>query len=234
MDEKKTNPQIEVVDIDSLIPDDRNFNAGTDEGKQLIARSFREHGAGRSVLLDMNNRLVAGNKATDGAREAGIRKVIIVDTAPDELVAVRRKDVDLDTAEGRKMALLDNLTQQVSLAWDADEIQTVSSEIEGFDPSDYGFDPSQLEVAGIGDDPNAGADVNPDDFGDTFNLPDGEKSPFTQITFTLADAEAELIKGAIETIKQTEAYKSMETYGNNNSNGNAIYLIVKQWAEQRK
>lgn len=90
MDEKKTNPQIEVVDIDSLIPDDRNFNAGTDEGKQLIARSFREHGAGRSVLLDMNNRLVAGNKATDGAREAGIRKVIIVDTAPDELVAVRR------------------------------------------------------------------------------------------------------------------------------------------------
>jgi DNA modification methylase len=49
------------------------------------------------------------------------------------------------------MALLDNLTTQVNLAWDPSEINAVSSEIEGFDPSDYGFDPSQLEVAGIGD-----------------------------------------------------------------------------------
>lgn len=81
---------------------------------------------------------------------------------------------------------------------------------------------------------NAGEDVNPDDYGDEFTLPDGEKSPFQRITFILADAEAELIKGAIETIKQTDAFKSMETYGNDNSNGNAIYLIVKQWAEQRK
>jgi site-specific DNA-methyltransferase (adenine-specific) len=39
----------------------------------------------------------------------------------------------------------------VNLAWDPSEINAVSSEIEGFDPSDYGFDPSQLEVAGIGD-----------------------------------------------------------------------------------
>ena len=151
-DEKNRQPNIEVVDIDSLVADDQNFNRGTDEGKQLIARSFKQHGAGRSVLLDKNNRLVAGNKATEGARQAGIRRVIVVDTEGDEMVAVRRKDVDLDSAEGRKMALLDNLTQQVSLAWDADAIQTVSSEIEGFDPSDYGFDPSQLEVAGFGDD----------------------------------------------------------------------------------
>ena len=64
-DEKNRQPNIEVVDIDSLVADDQNFNRGTDEGKQLIARSFKEHGAGRSVLLDKNNRLVAGNKATE-------------------------------------------------------------------------------------------------------------------------------------------------------------------------
>ena len=157
-----------------------------------------------------------------------------METTGDELVAVKRTDIDIDSAEGRRMALLDNLTTQVNLAWDPSEIEAVSSEIDGFDPSDYGFDPSQLEVAGMGDDPNAGEDVNPDDFGDTFNLPDGEKSPFQRVAFIVADAEAELIKGAIETIKQTEDFKSMETYGNDNSNGNAIYLIVKQWAEQRK
>jgi hypothetical protein len=44
--------------------------------------------------------------------------VVIVDSDPDTLVAVRRKDVDLDTKEGREMAMLDNLTTQVNLAWD--------------------------------------------------------------------------------------------------------------------
>jgi DNA modification methylase len=43
------------------------------------------------------------------------------------------------------MALLDNLTTQVNLAWDPSEINAVSSEIEGFDPSDYGFDFMSLE-----------------------------------------------------------------------------------------
>ena len=42
------------------------------------------------------------------------------------------------------------------------------------------------------------------------------------------------MKNAIADIKQTEEYKYAETMGNENSNGNALYLIVMQWAEQRK
>jgi len=113
-------------------------------------------------------------------------------------------------------------------------LESISDQVEGFDVGDFGFEIDDLPQVVMPTDKNAGEDVNPDDYGDEFTLPEGDKSPFQQMTFTLADAEAELIKGAIETIKQTEAYKSMETYGNNNSNGNAIYLIVKQWAEQRK
>jgi hypothetical protein len=73
-----------------------------------------------------------------------------------------------------------------------------------------------------------------DDFGEDFNLPDGDKPPFQQMTFTLADEQAEQIKNAIADIKQTEEYKYAETMGNENSNGNALHLIVMQWAEQRK
>lgn len=73
-----------------------------------------------------------------------------------------------------------------------------------------------------------------DDFGEDFNLPDGDKPPFQQMTFTLADEQAEQIKNAIDDIKKTEEYKYAETMGNENSNGNALYLIVMQWAEQRK
>ena len=79
-----------------------------------------------------------------------------------------------------------------------------------------------------------GFDLNSDELGTDFNLPDGDKAPFQQMTFTLADEQAEQIKNAIDDIKQTEEYKYAETMGNENSNGNALYLIVMQWAEQRR
>ena len=69
---------------------------------------------------------------------------------------------------------------------------------------------------------------------DEFSLPDGDKEPFQQQTYTLADAQAEQIKNAIADIKKTEEYKYCETFGNENSNGNALYLIIMQWAEQRR
>ena len=79
-----------------------------------------------------------------------------------------------------------------------------------------------------------GFDIDADDLGEEFSLPDGDKAPFQQMTFTLADEQAEQIKNAIADIKQTEEYKYCETFGNENSNGNALYLIVMQWAEQRR
>lgn len=75
---------------------------------------------------------------------------------------------------------------------------------------------------------------NVEDLGDAFSLPDGDKSPFQQMTFTLADEQSIQIKNAIEEIKRTEEYKFVETMGNENSNGNALYLIIMQWAEQKK
>jgi ParB-like chromosome segregation protein Spo0J len=93
------------------------------------------------------------------------------------------------------------------------------------------WDNEQLEAWGL-DLP--GFDIDADELGDDFSLPDGDKAPFQQMTFTLADEQAEQIKNAIADIKATEEYKYAETMGNENSNGNALYLIIMQWAEQRK
>lgn len=79
-----------------------------------------------------------------------------------------------------------------------------------------------------------GFDIDAENLGEEFSLPDGDKAPFQQMTFTLADEQAEQIKNAIADIKKTEEYKYCETMGNENSNGNALYLIVMQWAEQKK
>ena len=140
----KNKKQTEVVDIRDIIPDDHNFNAGTEKGREMIEKSFRELGAGRSILLDKNNRIIAGNKSQQAAIATGITKVRIVDTEGDEIVAVRRRDVDLDSKLGRELAFADNATQQVSLAWDETELQAVQADVEGFDIADFGFDIEDL------------------------------------------------------------------------------------------
>jgi ParB-like chromosome segregation protein Spo0J len=93
------------------------------------------------------------------------------------------------------------------------------------------WDSEELEAWGLD---LVGFDVDSDDLGTDFSLPEGDKAPFQQMTFTLADEQAEQIKNAIADIKKTEEYKYAETMGNENSNGNALYLIVMQWAEQKK
>lgn len=64
---------------------------------------------------------------------------------------------------------------------------------------------------------------------DGFTLKDGDKEPFQQMTFTLADAQAERIK---EALKEVEVMDGTQ-YGNENSNGNALHQIVLEWAEQK-
>lgn len=111
-----------TIKIKDLIQDDHNFNLGTERGQELIVKSFKEFGAGRSVLVDKNNRLIGGNKAQLGALDAGLEDAIIVETTGDKLVVVKRNDIDLDSEKGRKMAMADNATQQANLEWNEDEI----------------------------------------------------------------------------------------------------------------
>ena len=155
-----------VIDIEELIQDDHNFNRGTEAGQKLMEESFSEHGAGRSILVDKNGKIIAGNKSQKAAIAAGIKKVRIIETTGDELIAVKRTDVDLDSKEGREMALQDNLTTQVNLAWDETELQTVMDEVEGFDPEQFGFDFEQ-QFSKAGTQATDEREASEDDFDET-------------------------------------------------------------------
>jgi hypothetical protein len=57
-------------------------------------------------------------------------------------------------------------------------------------------------------------------------LPDGDKQPFQQMTFTLADAQAGRVKAALEAAKQGGDFGDT---GNENSNGNALARIAEAY-----
>ena len=52
--------KIKKTKIEDLIPDDLNFNKGTQFGQSMIEKSLRTFGAGRSILLDKNNKISGG------------------------------------------------------------------------------------------------------------------------------------------------------------------------------
>ena len=130
--------------IESLIPDDKNFNKGTEFGDQLMDESLRKFGLGRSILLDKNDRIISGNKTAEKAAELGFENVLVVETDGNTLVAVKRKDVDLDSAKGREFALADNATGKANLAWDEEVIAEMATKFD-FNPDDWGVDVSMEE-----------------------------------------------------------------------------------------
>ena len=134
------------IDIKTLVQDDHNFNKGTEAGRKLMEKSFTELGAGRSILVDKDGRIIAGNKSQQAAIAAGIQKVRVIESDGSELIAVKRTDISLDSKEGRELALADNLTTQINLAWDEAELTSVAAQ-EGIDLPDWGLDPKELELA---------------------------------------------------------------------------------------
>lgn len=109
-------------DISELKFDDKNFNKHTQYGMGLLEKSLNQFGAGRSILVDKDNNIIAGNGIVEAAQNAGITKTKVIETDGTELVVVKRKDVALDSEEGRGMALADNATAAADLEWDKDTI----------------------------------------------------------------------------------------------------------------
>ena len=109
--------------ISELIPDDKNYNQGNEFGNSLIEKSLRKNGAGRSILIDKNNRIIAGNKTVENAASIGLEDLLIVESDGTKIIAVKRTDIDLDSKAGREMALADNATSKANIVWNHENLK---------------------------------------------------------------------------------------------------------------
>ena len=108
--------------LSELTPDHSNANRGTERGRYALEASLRKYGAGRSILIDRNGRIIAGNKTAETAADVGIDDVIVVQTDGRQVVAVQRTDLDLDSNEARELAYADNRVGQLDLDFDPAQI----------------------------------------------------------------------------------------------------------------
>jgi len=117
-----TQPK-EIKTIADLTPDGDNFNKHTEFGQKLLEDSLRKFGAGRSVLVDRNGNIIAGNSTTETAASIGMEDVEVVKTDGKKLVVVQRTDLDLDSPEGRELALADNMTALKGIDMDLNKVR---------------------------------------------------------------------------------------------------------------
>lgn len=96
--------------------DPNNARHHPQKNKDLIRRSLEESGGGRSILVDGDNIIRAGNGVYEQALNLGMN-VRVVEAAPDEIIAVKRPDLKGRAAE--RAALMDNRTAETS-EWDLD------------------------------------------------------------------------------------------------------------------
>lgn len=113
---KKNDVKVEIVPLTQLQLDNKNANLGTVRGRAMLDDSLSEDGAGRSVLTDMNGVAIAGNKTIETAVDRGFEEAIVVHTDGTRIVVVQRDDVEINSPQGRRMAVRDNRVSEVDLA----------------------------------------------------------------------------------------------------------------------
>lgn len=194
--------KIEQVALDKIKPYKNNAKKHPAEQVANVAESIRTLGWRQPIVLDKNGVIIIGHGRFLAAKQLGL------ETAPCHYA------LDLTEAQAKKLRLLDNKLNESE--WDLDILKL---DAKGLNFSEY-----DLDWGGVFE------TINPDDFGEGFSLPSGDKSEFEQMTFTLHKQQAELIRQAISVTKN----QVVKTFGNENSNGNALYEVVRQWDAQKK
>ena len=114
-----------MTSINDLQNDHKNARKRTDRSSKLIAESLSKFGAARSIVIDENNRILAGNGTIAGAKAAGIKNLKVIETDGKEIIAVKRTGLSEDEKVG--LALADNRTSDLS-EWDLNMLEELSQE----------------------------------------------------------------------------------------------------------
>jgi hypothetical protein len=199
--------KIEYIAVEDLKPYEKNNKKHEDFDIGEIAKSISKYEMIDPVgIWGKDNTIVEGHGRVLACKQLRIDKVpcIRLDHLTDE--------------QRREYAIVHNKSSELAL-YDFDNL---ADELADLDLSDFDFD--------FGIDTDAEEEISPDEFGEDFSLPDGDKPEICQMTFTIHQQQKELIEYALSVVKD----ETTETFGNTNSNGNALYEVIRQWAEQRK
>lgn len=147
----KASVQTRLVSLSDLVPDPNNARVHDERSRDALAKSVGTLGAARSVVVDKDGVVRAGNGTLEAARAAGITEAIVLETDGKQLVVVKRPDWTEEQALA--YAIADNRTGELS-HFDPSALQaTIEALAESAVDRDMlalveavGFDENELKV----------------------------------------------------------------------------------------
>ena len=128
--------------IKDLKPDPANARKHTPRNVGMIVDALQKVGAARSIVIDEDDVILAGNATIEAAAEAGIENVKIVEADGQTIIAVKR--TGLTPEQKAQLALYDNRAAELADGWDADVLKRLSD--DGLDLSKFWYDDELAEV----------------------------------------------------------------------------------------
>ena len=110
---RATQPRAGKGAVEILQFDPANANRHTEVGLSAVQLSVARLGAGRSIVADSANTVVAGEATLKAAQQLGM-PTRIVETDGTELIVVRRTDLKPGDPRRRALAIADNQTAKLS------------------------------------------------------------------------------------------------------------------------
>lgn len=199
--------------INELLPADYNPRkelTPDDREYQKIKTSIETFGYVDPIIINKDKTIIGGHQRLNVLRDLGYTDIDVI-------------EIDIDKTKEKALNVALN---KISGEWDIDKLGLLLNELktDNFDLDITGFDADEL----------VGILFNVDELDDTFDLKDGDRTPMQTMSLTFSDDQAEIINEAIDKMKQTDTYKNYEDPINENSNGNALYLVVLEWIQLNK
>jgi hypothetical protein len=106
--------QIKTFNMSEIKLDKRNYRIHGEKNLRLIGKSLSDCGAGRSILIDREDCIIAGNGVYQKAQELRL-PVRIIESDGTELIAIKRTDLATEDSRRKALALADNHTSDTSV-----------------------------------------------------------------------------------------------------------------------
>jgi hypothetical protein len=152
----------QVMHIKALNPDQQNRRKHTPRNVAMIVKSLNDVGGARSIVIDEDDNILAGNATIEAAAEVGIEKLEVVEGDGHTIIAVRRRGLTPD--QKRALAIYDNRSAELA-EWDIDQLK--EDQANGEDLNSFFYD-DELEKIFVavdgGGDSKGGGDQQLDGF----------------------------------------------------------------------
>jgi len=209
---KKTPETVPLKSVSELTIDPFNANAHTPRGTGMMEDSIRECGFGDSITVTSDLRVVSGNQRTETVMDLKMDNPIVVESDGSRPIVHVRTDLKAGDIRAVKLGLYSNRVGEVNLEWNREILRELQE--------------ADVDLAKLFTDQELAEVLMRVDGVDAPDLPSGDKEPFEQMTFTLHQDQAVIVRAAI---KRAQCDGHSRSDINENSNGNALAAVCESY-----